>query len=720
MDPNLPRSDWNKILKDNFGIDNFRKSQEDIIQSIVSGNDTLVVLPTGGGKSLCYQFSALIMDGTALVVSPLISLMKDQSDALLKNNIPATFINSSLNSREQANRLHNLIDNKYKIVYFAPERLMSNTFIEALKQANISFIAVDEAHCISEWGQDFRPLYRKIPTIFNYIRRVPIAGFTATATPDVQKDMIINLEMKKPNVFLLGFKRDNLSFHTEECKNKPKRLISLYKSMKQGSMIVYAGTRKRTEEIASILQEDRINCKAYHAGLETAERKKIQEQFLNNDIDIIIATTAFGMGIDKPDVRIVANVYLPLTLEEYYQEAGRAGRDSLPSNCYLLYSKEDEKLQNYFIREQFPVITEFRHIYDSLYFLLDKQDEKTNFLHGKLVNYANLLNISEKKLLAILKVLQNKAILRFYEDEKVAYLRINTYLDNFNEIISKFNKERKIIMKRILEYKSNDSNQTIEVPIAKIGREINMTIEEIENHLHALEIFNLIDIEKSSVISGIKFLRPRLQNDQISSIFTEIKQRKKVSQNKVKIVREYASTEDCKERFIMEYFDNNSGYDDCGKCSSCLGNGHHSAKKTINKIRQSTFNLTQNLISAKQIQKDKTERKTDNQDVGNLSIIKSMLEDHKGLEEIAAKLQLTAPEVASFIEKEIEAGFVFPKFWFLDRSLLNNIYKIIKNAPYIRLSQIKEKLDSDISYPELRIAAAICRKELKSRMMYQK
>ena len=356
-------NDWNKILRENFGLENFRPHQKDIINSIISGNDTLVVAPTGGGKSLCYQFPALVMDGTAIVVSPLISLMKDQSDTLQKKNIPTTYINSLLTQAEQSRRLDNLINNKYKIVYFAPERLMSNTFIEALKKSHISFVAVDEAHCISEWGQDFRPLYRKITTIFNYIKRVPLAGFTATATPDVQEDIINNLEMRHPKSFVLGFKRDNLVFHSEECNEKIERLIELYHSMKGGSMIIYAGSRKRTEEIAETLQENQINCKSYHAGMEDDQRKQIQEEFLNDKINVIVATTAFGMGIDKADVRIVANVYLPLTLEEYYQEAGRAGRDGLQADCYLLYSKSDEKLQNYFIREQFPNVKESKKIF---------------------------------------------------------------------------------------------------------------------------------------------------------------------------------------------------------------------------------------------------------------------------------------------------------------------------------------------------------------------
>ena len=328
-------------LKEVFGFDKYRGNQENIIKSIYHGNDTFVIMPTGAGKSLCYQLPAIVLEGTAIIISPLIALMKNQVDQMQAYGIDARFLNSTLSKTEARKVKEDTLAGLVKMLYVAPESLTKEANVNFLKKAKISFVAVDEAHCISEWGHDFRPEYRRIKAIVHELGAHPIIALTATATPKVQIDIIKNLEMDIEGTFKSSFNRDNLYYEVRPKQDIKKQLIKFLKAHHGKSGIVYCLSRKKVEEIAELLKVNDVNAAPYHAGLESGTRMKNQDDFLNEDVDVIVATIAFGMGIDKPDVRFVVHYDVPKSLEGYYQETGRAGRDGIPSQCLMFFSHND-------------------------------------------------------------------------------------------------------------------------------------------------------------------------------------------------------------------------------------------------------------------------------------------------------------------------------------------------------------------------------------------
>lgn len=340
-----------EALKTNFGFDSFKGEQEDIIMNVLNGKNTFVIMPTGGGKSMCYQLPALLSEGTAIIVSPLIALMKNQVDAIRNvsdNESVAHFLNSSLAKSEVVRVKNDIMSGKTKLLYVAPESLTKKENIEFLTQVNISFFAIDEAHCISEWGHDFRPEYRRLREIFEKISSVPIIALTATATPKVQNDIQKNLNMLDARVFKSSFNRDNLYYQILPKKDVEKQIIKYIRTQEGKSGIIYCLSRKKVEELAELLRVNGVNALPYHAGLDAATRAKHQDMFLMEEVNVIVATIAFGMGIDKPDVRFVIHHDIPKSLESYYQETGRAGRDGGEGECIAFYRYKDvEKLEKF-------------------------------------------------------------------------------------------------------------------------------------------------------------------------------------------------------------------------------------------------------------------------------------------------------------------------------------------------------------------------------------
>ena len=339
-------------LKKYFGYAEFRPLQQEIIRDALAGRDVFALMPTGGGKSLCFQLPALLRDGLTIVVSPLISLMKDQVDALQTSGIAATFLNSALDRQEALERLRGLNRGEYRMLYVAPERLMLDGFLERALNWNIAQIAIDEAHCISEWGHDFRPEYRELKKLRRHLPDVPIMALTATATERVRKDIVDQLHLQNAQCYVASFNRPNLTYRVVPKSSPYEQVLAFIRGRPNESGIVYCASRKTADSLATKLDADGIKANPYHAGLEAKERTKHQEQFLRDDVRVITATIAFGMGINKSNVRFVVHHDLPKNIESYYQETGRAGRDGLPSECVLLFSASDVVKQRRFIEEK--------------------------------------------------------------------------------------------------------------------------------------------------------------------------------------------------------------------------------------------------------------------------------------------------------------------------------------------------------------------------------
>ena len=565
--------DLNKYLKNNFGYNDCRPGQKEIIESILSGNDTLAIMPTGGGKSICYQIPALVLEGTSIIISPLISLMKDQVDVLKSKGINAESINSLMSVREVNEVLQNAIDGKYKMLYIAPERLQTKKFAEILSLIPISFIAVDEAHCISEWGHDFRPAYLKIPQALGFDRDYPIAAFTATATKEVRLDISKNLGLRKPNNFIKGFDRPNLNYITRTTEDKTETCVEIIRSSGKGSTIIYAGTRKRVEEFYEALKQRDVSIDMYHAGLPDDYRNETQEKFFNGKIKTIIATNAFGMGIDKENVRNVIHIDLPGTVEAYYQEAGRAGRDGKPSNCILLYHPGDITLQEFFIDVSYPDVEQIKRVYTTLY--KKAGVELGEYAHEPLdvssALIAAYLSTTQKTVSSVLKFLRNHGIIsssKYFSKATIKFLSDRNSLMEYYELLPEWLKLPTESIFRSADTSTNTTYQHID-PL-EIAQKHGIEADSIIKAINKLAFEGHIEYNPESNSKGIYLVKERMLIEDLPIDFEEHANRRKFANEKLEYMKQYAETDSCKRNYILNYFQDSEVKEDCGRCSSCM------------------------------------------------------------------------------------------------------------------------------------------------------
>jgi len=559
------------ILLKYWGYSKFRPLQEEIITSVINGNDTLALLPTGGGKSICFQVPALYKEGICIVISPLIALMKDQVENLNKKGINAKAIYTGMHFREIENTLNNSVFGNIKLLYLSPERLQNDMVVEHIKQMNVNLLAVDEAHCISQWGYDFRPSYLEIANIREYLPKVPILALTATATPKVVEDIQNKLLFKKNNVFQKTFERKNLTYFVVNTEDKNNRLLRIFEK-NTGSAIVYVRNRKKVIETSLFLNKNGIKAGYYHAGLDPKVRNEQQNLWMQNRNNVIVATNAFGMGIDKPDVRVVVHIDLPDSLEAYFQEAGRAGRDEKKSFSIILYNQADILNLEQSFNSSYPDKGTIKQVYQALgnYFKIpvgsgkdvnfpfDLKDFCNNYNLNTLITY-NSLKFLEKDdyiLLSEDPMTTSKIMIIVDKEELYRFQVANSKLDNF--------------IKLILRSYGGIFNDFIKISESELAKRAGENVEKIIENLKKLQTSGIIDYIPAANKPFITYIKNRLDiNDVFFNKETYDYRRKNSEERKNSVISYVQATAKCRSLMLLFYFGEENAKR-CGSCDVCI------------------------------------------------------------------------------------------------------------------------------------------------------
>ena len=559
------------ILQQYWGYPSFRPMQEDIVDSVIEGKDTLALLPTGGGKSICFQVPAMTMEGICIVITPLISLMKDQVMHLKKIGIAAAAIFSGMHHNEIEIIYNQAAFGMLKFLYVSPERLMTDAFIEALKKMNVNMIAVDESHCISQWGYDFRPPYLKIAEIRKYIPHAPVLALTATATPQVVEDIQYRLGFKKNNVFQTSYERKNVTYNVIHEADKFGLMYRLFKKMDKGSGIVYVRSRKRTKIIADWLQSVGISASFYHAGLDAKIRDYRQQLWMDGKIKVIVATNAFGMGIDKPDVRLVVHLDLPDSLEAYFQEAGRAGRDLQPSEAFLLVADTDVKKLQENIQSSYPDLNRIKMIYDTIGNYLQIPigaglDQRYDF---DINDFSQCYNLSLLEAYNAIKLIEREGFLITSEalnTPSKIHIRAN------REDLYRFQieyKEYDTIIKYLLRNTPGVLSDLVNIREEQISQKTGMPVDKITRQLSQLEKLNFLTYIPRNDKPNIQLLTERLDSKHFYLSDEVYKDRKNEAAKRIQAVIDFVNNDnECRSVQLLRYFGENIKKT-CGKCDVC-------------------------------------------------------------------------------------------------------------------------------------------------------
>ena len=613
-----------KLLLDLWGYESFRPLQEEIIDQILEKKDVLALLPTGGGKSICYQLPALVLDGLCIVVSPLIALMKDQVDLLRKKNIPAEMINSSLAKKDIDRILDNCIYGEIKLLYISPERIQSTLFRERFKKMNINFIAIDEAHCISQWGYDFRPSYIKIATLRDLKPQVPFMALTASATKKVILDVQEKLFFTENNVIKQSFKRNNIHYKVINCESK---ITVLKKIIQKECTIIYVRSRKNAEKISNELNQNGLSSNYYHAGLSNKKRSRIQTAWLNNEFPIIVSTNAFGMGIDKSDVRTVIHFDLPESMESFYQESGRAGRDGNSSYSILLRSVGDEEKLMDRIQSSFPPIKILQNVmqqFCNMHQIPLGFFEQTSFEVDFDV-ISSKLKLPKKVVFYAFKLLIDEGYLcNTTEGVFTSFISFNANIVEIDQFILK-NQQYEQLMNMIMRSYHFSLNQKTTISERLMAKRLSTSIENVYSQLEALDNFEILSYEKSSGAFKVRFESPRVN---ISKIVLS----KKTIQNQINrvelakaMINYVLNFNTCRNQFMLSYFDENKT-SPCHNCDNCelVTKKKHNPNKIIE--RAVIMTLTYEQKDAKTIH-DEFENMINKKEL--TKVIKNLMEENK-------------------------------------------------------------------------------------------
>jgi len=576
-----------------FRLSSFRPGQREVISALLAGQDCLCIMPTGGGKSLCYQLPSIARAGLTLVVSPLIALMKDQVDSLTALGIAATYINSSLSPAEAFDRMNRMAQGQFDLVYIAPERLRSSLFLEKLRETHVQLLAVDEAHCISEWGHDFRPDYARLGRLRQRLNNPQTIALTATATPDVRRDIALQLELREPQVFITGFSRPNLSFEVQQASSEPERDLMLNEFLREtpGAGIVYSATRKGCEALAPLLSKSSgRKVDLYHAGLEPDARRRVQDEFMSGRTPIIVATNAFGMGIDKSDLRFVVHYNIPGTLEAYYQEAGRAGRDGQPSRCLLLYATRDRRIQEFFIDSAYPEPQIVEEVYDFLRAIdgdpieltLDEIRERLN------------LPIRSEGVSACEKLLEKcGAVERLDARQNMAAVRIDSDLPTLVDLLPREAKVQRRVLQAVEKDVGGLRFERVYISPRRIAQLTEMDTTAVSRYLRELTRLQAFDYVPPFRGRAVHMIERKKPFEELGIDFDEQQRRKAAEYAKLDRMVRYATSRGCRQIEILDYF-GDPNRQKCGACDNCQqlvqasGVRQHSENTGVPRIGQST------------------------------------------------------------------------------------------------------------------------------------